>query len=269
MVVLHVRVTDPSGRAVQNVPQSAFQVTEDGAPQKIELFVNEDVPLIYGLMIDSSGSLRSQFGDIVRAGKNIINTNQDSDQTFLVRFISSDKIENVQECTTDKKKLLDGLESIYIEGGQSAILDAVYLSADYLAKQKPAGQVRRKVLILVTDGEDRVNYYNKETLFAFLAATDTQVFTIGFTKEVKPEKRQQAIYLLKQLAFETGGQTFFPDTGADLDRISRQIMNNIRTEYVIGYTPEGDSKDVHKVMVSLTQGAEADQRAAITRVAYR
>src|ERR1051325_5574725 len=57
MVVLHVRVTDPLGRAVRDVQQAAFQVTEDGAPQKIELFVKEDLPLIYGLMIDASGSL--------------------------------------------------------------------------------------------------------------------------------------------------------------------------------------------------------------------
>lgn len=269
MVVLHVRVTDPGGRAVRDVPQAAFQVTEDGVPQKIESFANEELPLTYGLMIDASGSLRSQFAEIVIAGKNIINTNQDTDQAFLVRFISSNKIENVQECTTDKKQLLDGLESLYIEAGQTAILDAVYLSAEYLSKQKTAGQPRRKVLILVTDGEDRISYYDKETLFAFLAATDTQIFTIGFTNELKPEKRQQAISLLKQMAFETGGQTFFPDTNADLDRLSRELIKNIRTQYVIGYTPAGDSKEVHKVAVSLTPAAGEDKRVVITRVGYQ
>src|ERR1041385_806170 len=267
MVVLHVRVTDPLGRAVRDVQQAAFQVTEDGAPQKIELFVKEDLPLIYGLMIDASGSLRSQFSGIVRAGRNIINSNYDSDQAFLVRFISSNKIENVQECTTDKKQLLDGLDSLYIEGGQTAILDAVYLSADYLSKQKTAGQARHKVLILVSDGEDRVSYYDKETLFAFLAANDTQIFTIGFTNDVKPEKRQQAISLLTQMAFETGGQTFFPRSDAELDRISREIIDNIRTQYVIGYTPTGDSKEVHKVAVSLTP--DEDKRVVITRIGYQ
>src|SRR5262245_40998102 len=93
MVVLHVRVTNQDGKAVRDVPQEAFQVTEDGVPQKIELFMNEEIPLSYALAIDSSGSMRSQFAAIVRASKNIVNANKDADETFLVRFISSDKIE--------------------------------------------------------------------------------------------------------------------------------------------------------------------------------
>jgi len=270
MVVLHVRVTDPTDKAVRDVPQTAFQVTEDGVPQKIELFMNEEIPLTYGLMIDSSGSLHDQFEAIVNATRNIVSANKDSDETFLVRFISSDKIETLQEFTTDKKQLLDGLDSLYIEGGATALLDAIYLSADHLAKHPtPAGQLRRKVLILVTDGDERTSYYKKEQLFKLLASTDTQMFTIGFTKDLKPAQRDKAVKLLTQLASETGGRTFFPGSKDELQRISADIINDIRTQYVIGYVPAAGAKNsFHKVLVSINQGAEQDKRVAITRVGY-
>ena len=269
MVLLHVRVTDATDKAVRDVPQAAFQVTEDGVPQKIELFMNEEIPLTYGLVVDNSGSFRSQLAAIVKAAKNIVNSNKDSDETFLVRFVSSDKIETVQDITTDKRLLLKGLDSMYIEGGMTAVLDAIYLSADFLARHKTEpDQLRRKVLILVTDGDDRNSYYKKEQLFQWLASFDTQIYTIGFTVDLKTG-REKATKFLKQLATETGGRTFFPGSTADLERISNEIINDIRTQYVIGYVPAAESsRDLHKVLVSINQEAGQDKRVAITRVGY-
>src|SRR5215217_406916 len=186
IVVLHVRVTDAGGKAVRDVPREAFQVTEDGVSQKIELFMNEEIPLSYALAIDSSGTMRSHFDAIVQASKNIVNANTETDETFLVRFISSDKIETLQEFTSDKRILLNRLDGLYIEGGPTAVLDAIYLSAEHLAKRKP-DQLRRKVLIIVTDGDDRASYYTKDKLFRLLASTDTQIFTIGFMTDLKPD----------------------------------------------------------------------------------
>jgi Ca-activated chloride channel family protein len=270
MVVLNVRVTDPTGKAVRDVPRDAFQVTEDGVPQKIELFMNEEIPLSYALAIDSSGTMRSRFGAIVEAAKNIVNANRDTDETFLVRFISSDKIETVQEFTTDKRVLLNLLDGFYVEGGSTAVIDAIYLTAEHLAQRKTdPNQLRRKVLILVTDGDDRISYYTKDKLFRLLASTDTQIFTIGFMTDLKPDQRDKAIKLLTQLAAETGGRTFFPKSTQDLERISNDIINDIRTQYVIGYVPSIESKNsFHKTVVSITQGADQDKRVAITRVGY-
>jgi Ca-activated chloride channel homolog len=268
MMVLHVRVTDPDGKAVRDVGRDAFQVTEDGVPQKIELFMNEEIPLSYALAIDSSGTMRPQFSAIVQAAKNIVNANKESDETFLVRFISSDKIETVQEFTSDRELLLRGLDGLYIEGGATAVLDAIYLSAEHLAQRNP-DQLRRKVLILVTDGDDRASYYTKEKVFRLLTSTDTQIFTIGFMTDLKPDQRDRAIKLLTQLASETGGRTFFPKSALDLERISNDIVNDIRTQYVIGYVPSSDSKtSFHKTVVSIAQGADKDKRVAITRVGY-
>ena len=102
LVTLNVRVIDRNNRPIDNVRQSDFHVFEDGVPQPIESFTREEVPINYGLAIDTSGSLRSQLQAVIDAGKSIINSNKPGDETFLVRFISSDKIETVQDFTPSK-----------------------------------------------------------------------------------------------------------------------------------------------------------------------
>src|SRR5262249_32006610 len=97
LVQLHVRVIDRNKRPIDNVPQNEFHVVEDGVPQPIESFTREEVPISYGLAVDSSGSLRSQLQSVIDAGKIIVNSNKKGDETFLMRFISSDKIETMQD----------------------------------------------------------------------------------------------------------------------------------------------------------------------------
>lgn len=271
MVILNVRVTDDTGRAVRDVSQAAFQVTEDGVPQKIELFIDDQIPLRYGLMIDSSGSLRDQFKEVMRTSARILNSNTPQDETFLVRFISSDKIQTVEELTSDKARLLKALEANYIEGGQTAVIDAVYLGVDYLVKRKTDGQhYRRQALVIVTDGEDRNSYYKKEQLFHALSSADIQIFTIGFTKNLHGDKREKAVKLLNQLATDSGGRAFFPSSTLELERIANEIINDIRTQYVVGYVPVGvdSKKDFHKIVVSIADNPNQQKRIAVTRVGY-
>jgi len=272
MMLLHVRVVDSNNNPVTDVPQTSFQLTEDGIPQKIELFMDQEVPLTYGLAIDASGSLRSQIRDVIGAAANIVNANKPDDETFLIRFISSDKIETVQTLTSDKQLLFDGLAGFYVEGGQTAVIDAIYLSAEYLAKQTTEERrLRRRALVVVTDGEDRNSYYKQEALLQYLASTDTQIFTIALTKDLKGKAKEKAVKLLNQLARDTGGQTYYPTDRGDIQRISSQIIKDIRTQYVIGYVPAGGdaAKAFHKVEVSIAEGPNQEKRAAITRVGYQ
>lgn len=271
-VLLHVRVTDATDKAVLDVAESSFQVTEDGVPQKITLFMNKEIPLNYGLVIDASGSLRSQFPQVIRTAKKIIASNKDSDATFIVRFVSSSIMEVAQELTSSKEELFKALDGFYIEGGPSAVVDAVYLSAQKLSGLKnKSGELRRNILILVTDGEDRVSFYNQDQLFQLLASNDIQIFTIGLTKELKGGSKDKAIDLLMKLGGDTGGRTFFPASSGDIERISSDIISDIRTQYVIGYEPSGGDprKEFHKVQVAIIENPNQEKRAAITRVGYQ
>src|SRR5262245_52004270 len=158
-VVLHVRVTDSVSHAVVDVPENNFKILEDGIEQKISFFSKEEVPLSYGLLIDNSGSLRTQLNAVVTAAIRIVKSNKPTDEAFLVRFISSDKIQVVQETTSEQELLINGLEGLYVEGGATAVIDAVYLASEKLAKQSTSNTtIRRRALVLVTDGEDRESF---------------------------------------------------------------------------------------------------------------
>jgi len=161
LVTLHVRVIDRNNHPINNIRKDDFKVLEDNVPQPIFSFTEEEVPVIYGLAVDTSGSLRPQFEQVINASKSIINSNKKGDETFLERFISSDKIETIQDFTASKDTLVDGLDQLYIEGGQTAVIDGVYLAAQHVADYKKGSDDdrRRRALIVVTDGEDRASYY--------------------------------------------------------------------------------------------------------------
>ncbi|HXQ69490.1 MAG TPA: VWA domain-containing protein [Pyrinomonadaceae bacterium] len=277
LVQLHVRVIDRNNRPINDVPQNAFHVFEDGVPQTIETFTREEVPISYGLAVDTSGSLRSQLQSVIDAGKTIINANRHGDETFLVRFISSDKIETVQDFTASKELLMDGLDSFYVEGGQTAIIDAVYLSAEHVSEYRKGdeGDRRRRALIVITDGEDRNSFYKQEQLFSKLREEDVQIFVIGFVNELDKEAglirkspREKAVTLINKLATETGGRAFFPESIADLPQIAGEIIRDLRTQYVIAYNPTNKTQDgsFRSIKVSVDQpSAGADKRIALTR----
>jgi len=276
LVQLHVRVIDRNNRPINNVPESEFHIFEDGVPQKIESFTREEVPISYGLAVDTSGSLRSQLQSVIDAGKTIINSNKSGDETFLVRFISSDKIETVQDFTANKELLTDGLESFYVEGGQTAIIDAVYLSAEHVSEYRKGdeGDRRRRALIVITDGEDRNSFYKQEQLFARLREEDVQIFVIGFVNEldkdaglIRKSPRERAVNLINKLASETGGRAFFPDSVAELPQIANEIIRDLRTQYVISYNPTNKTQDgsYRAIKVSVDQPSNSDKRIALTR----
>jgi len=270
LVILNVRVTDAQQKPVTDVPQERFQVVEDGVPQTITLFSNKQVPLTYGLVIDCSGSLRTQLSKVVTAGMTILNSNTPEDEAFLIRFISSDKLYLEQDLTSDKQLLIRRLNGFYIEGGQTAVVDAVYTAADKLAKLKiEPGQFRRKALILVTDGEDRNSFFKAEQLFQLLGTTDIQIYVLGFTEELKPDSRKKAVALLNRLALDTGGRAFISEVRGDLRSIFEQITLDIRTQYTIGYVPKNSTaNNFHKVQVSIADDPAQDKRIAVTRVGY-
>ncbi|HEU4794538.1 MAG TPA: VWA domain-containing protein [Pyrinomonadaceae bacterium] len=276
LVQLHVRVIDRNNRPINDVPKDAFHIFEDGVAQSIENFSREEVPISYGLAVDTSGSLRSQLQSVIDAGKTIINANKPGDETFLVRFISSDNIETVQDFTANKELLLEGLDNFYVEGGQTAVIDAVYLSAEHVSgyKRGDDGDRRRRALIVITDGEDRNSFYKQEQLFARLREEDVQIFVIGFVNELDKEAgfirkspRDKAVSLINKLATETGGRAFFPESIADLPQIANEIIRDLRTQYVLAYNPTNKTQDgtFRSIRVTVDQPSGGDKRIALTR----
>jgi Ca-activated chloride channel family protein len=179
LVNLHVRVVDRNNRPINDVAEGDFRVFENGVQQQVQFVSREEVPISYGLVVDNSGSLRSQIGQVIEAAKTIVASNKPGDEAFVVRFIASDEIKILQDFTADKAALGDALDDMFIEGGQTAVIDAVYLAAEHASERRkgdPVEDKRRRALILVTDGEDRNSFYKQEQLFEAMQEQDVQIF---------------------------------------------------------------------------------------------
>ena len=276
LVTLHVRVIDRDNKPINNVAQSDFKVFEDGVQQRIEYSDREEVPINYGLAVDTSLSLRTQIQSVIDAAKTIINSNKKGDQTFIERFISSDKINIEKEFTANKDELMDAVENLYLEGGQTAVIDGVYLAAEHVAEYKTGNDDdrRRRALIVITDGEDRHSYYTDTQLFQRLREEDVQIFIIGFVNELDKESgfvrkspREKAVNLINKMASDSGGRAFFPQSVAEMPQIANEIVRDLRTQYVLSYYPSNKARDgsYRAIRVTVDEGAGREKRIALTR----
>ena len=276
LVTLNVRVIDRSNRPVDNVTKESFHVYEDGVPQPIEGFTKEEVPITYGLAVDTSLSLRSQIQSVIDAAKTIINSNKKGDETFIERFISSDKIEQVAPFTANKDQLIEAVDNLYLEGGQTAVIDGVYIAAENVAEYRKGDDSdrRRRALIVITDGEDRRSYYTEPQLMQRLREEDVQIYVIGFIGEldkeagfIKKSPQAKAMALLNKFASETGGRAFFPQSISELPEIANAIVRDMRTQYVVAYNPTNKERDgsYRAIRVNVDDGPQRDKRVALTR----
>lgn len=277
LVNLNVRVIDRNNRPINNIQEREFKIYEDGVLQKIDFFSRAEVPTNYALVIDNSGSLRQQLDKVIEAGKVFVSTNRQDDETMIIRFVGRDKIEIEQPFTSNKVDLADALDNLYIEGGQTAVIDAVYLAAENVDDHARSGSGpdrKRRALILVTDGEDRNSYYNEKQLFELLRESDVQIYAIGFVDDLSKEggfigksPQGKAKALLERLANETGGKAYFPKSSAELPALAREISNELRTQYSIGYIPSNDRKDgtYRAIKVQVDDGPGNQKRIAVAK----
>lgn len=277
LVNVNVRVVDRNNRPISDVRQNEFTIYEDGVQQEIGFFTKEEVPISYGIAVDNSGSMRSQITTVIDASKNIVGSNRPGDETFVVRFTGRDNIELLQDFTANKQDLIDTLdEKILIEPGQTAIIDAVYLSVERLGQTRNRNNPddkRRHALILVTDGEDRDSYHKERDLFELLRENDVQIYIIGFVDElttqgglIKKSPQEKAVNLLNDLAKQTGGRVFFPKSLDELPGIANEITRDLRTQYVLGYYPTKENDgSFRNLRVTVADAPGREKRIALTR----
>lgn len=277
LVNLNVRVIDRFNRSIGTLREGDFKIYEDNVAQSIEFFSKAEVPTNYAMVIDNSNSLRSQLEKVIEASKIIVGTNKAEDETAVIRFVNSEKIEIVQDFTANKVDVNEALDNLYVEGGQTAIIDAVYLAAervDDYEKSKNPDDRKRRALIIVSDGEDRDSYYKEQQLFQLLRESDVQIFTVGFVQELTKEggfisksPQEKAKNLLTRLAQETGGKAYFPNNLSELPGIARDIASELRTQYLIAYSPTNERRDgtFRSIKVVVADGPNKEKRIAVTR----
>ena len=228
-VTLHATVVDSANRLITNLNKSDFNVFEDGKEQKITSFRNEDIPVAMGIVIDNSGSMREKRPQVNAAALNLVRSSNPQDKVFIVNFNEEYFLD--QDYTGSIPKLKDALERIESRGG-TALYDAVVASADHLKK---SGALEKKVILVVTDGEDNAS---RESLEQALRRLQEQngptIYTIGLLGDEHSKRARRA---LREMAEDTGGVAFFPNNLNEVEAITQQIAHDIRNQYTIVYKP--------------------------------
>src|SRR5215471_11095340 len=269
-VTLHATVVDDKNHLITDLGRTDFTVYEDGKEQKITSFRREDIPVAMGIVIDNSGSMRDKRPAVNSAAINFVNSSNPQDRVFVVNFNEDFFLD--QDYTASIPKLKDALDRIEARGG-TALYDAVVASSDHLKK---SSTLEKKVLLVVTDGEDNASRESLEQAIRRLQEENgPTVYTIGLLGDEHSKRAKRA---LRQMAEESGGMAFFPGGLAEVDSITQQIAHDIRNQYTIGYKStkpqneggfrsvkvDANAKGYKKLQVRTRSGYYAGQQRAAT-----
>jgi len=273
LVVLHATVLDKRGRMVNDLKPEDFKVYEDGALQKLSVFTHADIPVTMGIVIDDSGSMREKREAVNAAALTFVKTSNPQDQAFVVNFNDVYYLDTPGDFASNIEDLKSALEKIDSRGG-TALYDAVYASLDHVK----LGNRDKKVLLVITDGEDNASRYTFDELLRYAQKSDAVIYTIGLLGSEEPgglfkihgSSAHRAAKILEKLAEVTGGQTYFPKSLDEVQSTCEQIAHDIRNQYTLAYYPSNARKDgsFRNVRVDAFSNSNHSKLAVRTKPGY-
>jgi VWFA-related protein len=240
LVVCHTTVSDKSGHLVTDLKPDAFSLRENGVPQTIKTVKREDVPVALGLVIDNSGSMTPRRAQVEAASLALVAASNPQDEVFVVNFNDEAYLDLPPGVafTHDLNVLQQALKRIDSRGG-TAMRDAIQMSVEHL---KQAHQ-DKKVIVVVTDGDDNYSALTLEELVKSSQQAGVLIYSIGLLEEEEPRAARQARRALETLAEATGAFSFFAKDVTEVDRLARQVAQDIRSQYIVQYTPANQAMD--------------------------
>ena len=249
LVVLHASVTDKKGKLVTNLNRDAFKVYQNGRPQEVKIFRREDVPVSLGIIIDDSGSMSTKRARVEAASLAMVRASNPQDEVFIVNF-NDDAYLDVP-FTNDIHKMEQGLARIDSRGG-TAMRDAINMSLDY---EKQEARKDKKVLLVITDGNDNASNISLERVVQRSNHTDTLIYAIGLFTEEEKREAAKARRALNELTGATGGLSFYPKDVTEVQSLAVEIAHDIRNQYTIAYTPAVQQLDGSYRQIKVTVDA--------------
>ena len=237
LVTLSATVLDHHNVPVSGLAEDNFQVYEDGALQKIKIFLHEDVPVSVGIVIDNSGSMAPKRDDVIAAAHEFAQLSNPLDQMFVVNFNDNVRLGLPPGVPfTDRpdalRRAFSGIRAI----GETALYDGIALALDHIEQ----GIRSKKVLILISDGGDNASKHTLAQVIAMARQSAAIIYTIGIFDEQDGDQNPS---VLSRFAKETGGEAFFPNSSAELSSICEGIAHDIRNQYTLTYTPDNKVED--------------------------
>jgi Ca-activated chloride channel family protein len=253
---------DRTGRTALGLRRDNFKIFEDGAPQEIASFSNEDVPSSVGLVFDVSGSMKDKMRTAREAAHRLLETAIPEDEFFLITFSDRPAVE--VDVTTDTSRINSRL--LFVKpGGATALVDAVYLALNRLRTARGP----RKALVVVSDGGDNNSRYSQGELYSYAVEADAQIHALGIPGNLR--SGLNGFGILENLSSATGGLHFEAWNLKDLPSQAAKIGMALHDQYVLGYRPSppmADSK-YHKIQVKLDLPAGSAPLRVYARQTYR
>ena len=263
LVLLDVSVRAPDGGWVSGLSKDNFRVDENGVPQNITVFADNDIPVTVGILVDNSRSMTPKRAEVLAAAITFIEGSNPHDEIFVLNFNDTVKRGLPKDVlfSDDIRLLRAALKSGFPEG-RTALNDAII---DGL-RQLEQGKRDKKTLVVISDGGDNASQHTRRQLLDAVEGNIATIYTIGLFDPSDPDRNPG---ILKRLARITGGVAYFPDSAQHLTESCKRIAKDIRTRYTVGYPPpESNGGSLRRVRVHVSAPGHAGLIAR-TRLSYR
>jgi len=249
LVEVHATVTDQSNQLITDLQKSDFKIFENDVEQEIKVFRHEDAPISLGLIIDKSASMVPRRAQVAAAALKLVQLSNKDDEVFIMAF--NDMPTLVQDFTHDVGKLRESFNKIDSTGA-TAMRDALLLGIDHL---KRVAANDKKVLLVVTDGEDNSSVSSLDRLVRASQQAGVLIYSIGLLAQETERSATLAKRDLNALTMATGGEVFYPKDVSEVDGIAEHVAKDLRNQYTIAYNPTNDAQDgtFRKIKVTVSR----------------
>src|SRR5947209_8673239 len=280
---------DKQKRFITSIKQEDIRVTEDGQPQEIFTFTRQtDLPLSIAILVDTSISEDRTLPIEKSAASSFVDAvlRPDKDEAAVISFTGEATLEQGLTGSASRvRRALDGVQFVppsgYIGGGMTApgtppisgtnqstqgstaIWDAVWVTSDEVLSQ--TSDKTRRAIILLTDGQDTSSHKHMDDAIDRALKADAVIYAIGIGDEYYGGVDKST---LRKISERTGGRAFFPNNESDLRAAFEQIQLELRSQYLVAYSPSNKSKDgsFRRVQIEVVN---PDLRKQNLRLTYR
>lgn len=244
LVSLNVTVSDGSGHYVLDLSQKDFQVFEDGAAQDVTFFSRTNLPIALSILLDTSASMEDKIDKAQEAATGFAARLRPQD---LAQIIDFDSRVTVAQGFTSVIPDLEAAIRKTTAGGSTSLHNAVYIALKELKKIQARGsdEIRRQAIVVLSDGEDTSSLVSFDEVLELAKRSETAIYAIGLRgREIDRQRGfNEADFVLRQLAQETGGRVFFPKEVSELANVYGQIAEELSSQYTLGYTSRNPKRD--------------------------
>lgn len=275
LVLFTITVTDRDGRPVTGLAPDDVEIMEDGQRQSVALVAAETVPLDVILLVDASGSMKERLPVVREAARRFVGTLRAGDRASIASFTNTVRV--LTDLTGETEALNAAIEALEVHG-HTALYDALYVVLRGLSTGAPE-RIRRRALVLLTDGDDTTSLNTYEEVLEFARVLDVAIYTVSLPERDRPADLRpgaqarlpptlgRADFEMNTLARETGGRSYRALHSREIVPVYGHIVADLAHQYTVGYVSTNTARDgrFRKVTVRIPSRPEVVVR---TRAGY-